>query len=204
MRNCSSGQPTCVRAYSVLLVLAVSLYGLSVAAAEADDALRAAIAGSHRTPDFVARDGARHPYETLSFFGIRPDMTVIEVWPGGGWYTEILAPYLRDRGKLYAAHFSADAELKYFRELRVGFLHKLAAAPARAIKSAGRGARGMAARCAGSSGAAVDATPASVQDMRTAAYQAMYFMCVSPDSGNRFRTPYRAAGWSVTGPFCHR
>lgn len=130
MHSCFSGQHTCVRAFSVLLVLAVSLYGQSVAAAEADDALRAAIAGSHRTPDFVARDGARHPYETLSFFGIRPDMTVVEIWPGGGWYTEILAPYLRDRGKLYAAHFSADAELKYFRELRAGFLHKLAAAPA--------------------------------------------------------------------------
>ena len=100
------------------------------AAAAEDPALRAAIADSHRTPDFVARDGARHPYETLSFFGIRPDMTVVEVWPGGGWYTEILAPYLRDRGKLYAAHFSADAELKYFRELRGSFLQKLAAAPA--------------------------------------------------------------------------
>jgi predicted methyltransferase len=57
-------------------------------------------------------------------------MTVIEIWPGGGWYTEILAPYLRDRGKLYAAHFSADAELKYFRELRGTVLHKIAAAPA--------------------------------------------------------------------------
>jgi predicted methyltransferase len=99
------------------------------AAASEDPALRAAIAGSHRTPGFVARDGARHPYETLSFFGIRPDMTVIEIWPGGGWYTEILAPYLRERGRLYAAHFSADAELKYFRELRGSFLHKLAAAP---------------------------------------------------------------------------
>ncbi len=100
------------------------------AAASEDPALRAAIAGAHRTPDFVARDGARHPYETLSFFGIRPDMTVVEVWPGGGWYTEILAPYLRERGRLYAAHFSADAELKYFRELRGSFLQKLAAAPA--------------------------------------------------------------------------
>lgn len=130
MRNCYSRKPTCVRKCAVLLVLAVSLYGQCVAAAEADDALRAAIAGPYRSPDFVARDGARHPHETLSFFGIRPDLTVVEIWPGGGWYTEILAPYLRDRGKLYAAHFSADAQLKYFRELRGGFLHKLAAAPA--------------------------------------------------------------------------
>lgn len=66
----------------------------------ADTALQAALAGAHRTPAFVARDGARHPYETLRFFGIRPEMTVVELSPGGGWYTEILAPYLRDRGQL--------------------------------------------------------------------------------------------------------
>jgi predicted methyltransferase len=47
-----------------------------------------------------ARDDARHPKETLTFFGIRPEMTVVELWPGGGWFTEILAPYLRDQGKL--------------------------------------------------------------------------------------------------------
>ena len=66
-------------------------------------ALSAAIAGGHRTPENRARDGYRHPQETLQFFGIRQDMTVVEVWPGAGWYTEILAPLLRDRGKLYAA-----------------------------------------------------------------------------------------------------
>ena len=71
--------------------------------AHADDALRSAIASPERTPAFAARDIWRHPYETLSFFGLRADSTVVELSPGGGWYTEILAPYLRDKGKLILA-----------------------------------------------------------------------------------------------------
>lgn len=47
----------------------------------------------------------RHPKQTLEFFGVKPDSTVVEVWPGGGWYTEILGPYLRERGVYYAAGF---------------------------------------------------------------------------------------------------
>jgi predicted methyltransferase len=55
-----------------------------------------------------ARDRWRHPVETLRFFRIRPDMTIVEAWPGGGWYTAILAPYLKSGGgRLYAAHFDA-------------------------------------------------------------------------------------------------
>ncbi|MGY4397195.1 putative methyltransferase [Sphingomonas sp. UYAg733] len=51
----------------------------------------------------VARDQYRHPAETLAFFGVKPTDTVVEIWPGGGWYTEILAPYLAGKGRLYAA-----------------------------------------------------------------------------------------------------
>ncbi len=66
-------------------------------------ALRTAIGGDHRTPANVARDRHRHPFETLAFFGVEPDDTVVEIWPGGGWYTEILAPYLASGGgTLYA------------------------------------------------------------------------------------------------------
>jgi predicted methyltransferase len=83
-------------------VLAAGLAGLT-SAAQADDALKAAIAASHRSTANVARDGARHPYETLTFFGIAPTMTVVELSPDGGWYTEILAPYLRDKGLLIGA-----------------------------------------------------------------------------------------------------
>jgi predicted methyltransferase len=75
----------------------------SGAALADDDALKAAIAGDTRTPGNASRDAARHPYETLQFFGIKPGMTVVELSPGAGWYTEILAPYLRDEGKLIVA-----------------------------------------------------------------------------------------------------
>lgn len=60
--------------------------------------LAAAIAVPTRTEANRARDKYRHPYETLTFFGVKPSDTVVEIWPGGGWYTEILAPYLRSGG----------------------------------------------------------------------------------------------------------
>ncbi len=61
-------------------------------------ALAAAAAEPSRAPANVARDRYRHPVETLAFFGVRPSDTVVELWPGGGWYTEILAPYLAPGG----------------------------------------------------------------------------------------------------------
>ncbi len=85
------------------LILAAMLAASAAGAAHADDALKAAIAGSHRAAANSARDVYRHPAETLAFFGIKPTMTVVELAPGGGWYTEILAPYLREKGKLIAA-----------------------------------------------------------------------------------------------------
>ncbi|MYM69107.1 methyltransferase [Pseudoduganella sp. FT55W] len=84
----------------VLAALATTMMFGATGAVLADDALKAAIAAPSRTPDNVKRDVYRHPYETLSFFGIKPNMTVVELAPGGGWYTEILAPYLRANGKL--------------------------------------------------------------------------------------------------------
>nr|WP_246022860.1 methyltransferase [Lysobacter terrigena] len=66
-------------------------------------ALDAAIAGSWRDPKNVARDVYRHPKQTLSFFKVRGDQTVIEITPSPGWYSEILAPYLRENGQYIAA-----------------------------------------------------------------------------------------------------
>ena len=63
-----------------------------------DAALTAAINGDWRTDKDRARDGWRNPAETLAFFGVEPDDTVIEIWPGRGWYTNILAPYLNSGG----------------------------------------------------------------------------------------------------------
>ena len=67
------------------------------------------LSGPQRSAANRARDVYRHPVETLTFFGLKPTMTVVEVSPGGGWYTEILAPYLRDRGLLYVAAADPDA-----------------------------------------------------------------------------------------------
>jgi len=67
------------------------------------NALQAATAAPTRTPANVARDRYRHPRETLAFFGVRPSDTVVEIWPGGGWYTEILAPYVLGGGGTYHA-----------------------------------------------------------------------------------------------------
>jgi predicted methyltransferase len=66
-------------------------------------ALKAAIAAPSRTPANTARDRYRHPAESLAFFGVRSSDTVVEIWPSGGWYTEILAPYLRQGGGTYYA-----------------------------------------------------------------------------------------------------
>ena len=75
--------------------------------------LEALATGEQRSAQNIARNQARHPVETLSFFGLQPDMTVLEILPALGWYTEILAPYLEERGRLYVAHFSPDGLMPY-------------------------------------------------------------------------------------------
>ncbi|MEM9168213.1 MAG: hypothetical protein AAGC56_01060 [Pseudomonadota bacterium] len=75
----------------------------------AADMLDAAITGDHRTAEEKARDAFRNPKETLTFFGVEPWMNVVEIWPGGGWYTNIIAPYLSKGGGVYqAAHFDPE------------------------------------------------------------------------------------------------
>jgi predicted methyltransferase len=87
---------------STVLVLGIGV--LAAAAAPAPDpGLIAAVSDPARTAAFVARDKARHPAEELAFFGISPTLTVVELWPGGGYWTEILGPYLAKGGTYYAA-----------------------------------------------------------------------------------------------------
>lgn len=93
----------------VLLLTAVAA-AYAVPGLAASDPLADVIASPTRTPKYAARDQYRHPLETLRFFGLRPDQTVVEIWPGRGWYMEILAPYLHDRGKYYAAIEAADID----------------------------------------------------------------------------------------------
>lgn len=108
------------------LVLAAS----PLRAQGSDDArLQAAIAAPHRSASNRTRDAARHPYETLRFFGLAPTQQVVELSPGGGWYTEILAPYLREQGRLYLAGEAADDPDEYRRRGRRGLDEKLARNP---------------------------------------------------------------------------
>lgn len=97
-------------------------------------ALQAAIAGSWRDPANVARDAWRHPEQTLGFFGIQPTMRVVEITPGGGWYTEILAPWLAPSGQLVGALIdpassSSERARSYYSESNQKLRDKLAAAP---------------------------------------------------------------------------
>jgi predicted methyltransferase len=71
------------------------------------------LAGDWRSEANRARDKYRHPKETLLFFGIRPEMTVVEIWPGGGYYTEIIAPLVRDKGRYYGAQLVPNPDSKY-------------------------------------------------------------------------------------------
>lgn len=96
---------------SCVLIGALAATGASIAASSSGPIapgstatmLKEAVAGKWRSAANKARDQYRHPIETLEFFGIKPDMTVIELAPGGGWYTEILAPFLYAHGHLIEA-----------------------------------------------------------------------------------------------------
>jgi predicted methyltransferase len=79
------------------------LASFATAAPAADPTLQAALANPHRNPKFLQRDAVRHPQQELEFFGLRPDQTVVEISPGGGYWTEILAPYLKAAGTYYVA-----------------------------------------------------------------------------------------------------
>lgn len=105
----------------------VSLVCLQLAFA---DPLADAVAGDQRSESNSARDVYRNPVATLEFFEIQPNHTVVEISPGGGWYTEILAPYLRAEGLLYAAHFPVETDIAYYVRSREAFMQKLEKNPA--------------------------------------------------------------------------
>ena len=93
-------------------------------------AIEHVLAGEHRSTGNRERDAFRHPVDTLLFFGLKPDMTVVEVWPGsGGWYTEVLAPVLREHGQLYAAGPPPQPGNEFVSAGIKSFQDKLAARP---------------------------------------------------------------------------
>ncbi len=99
-----------------------------------DASMAAVLAGDQRgsgrsgTPN-SARDDARHPAETLKYLGLQPDSSVVEIWPSGGWYTEVIAPFVAENGQFYGAHIPGDHENERFRRGVERYKEKLAANP---------------------------------------------------------------------------
>jgi predicted methyltransferase len=129
----SSGEAARARARGMIAgLLAVALAAVSLvtpAAAPSGETsgadlakLKNVVNSDQRSAANKARDQYRHPVQTLAFFGIRPNMTVVELWPFGGWYTEILAPYVKGTGTYYAAAMDPTSdnkeEKKYNAELK--------------------------------------------------------------------------------------
>ncbi|HCS42243.1 MAG TPA: methyltransferase [Pseudomonas sp.] len=92
------------------------------------------LAGPWRAPENVARDGYRHPQQSLQFFGLAPEQTVIEITPGNGWYSELLAPLLKDHGH-YIAAVQAPTVSDYARKNEEKLKQKFAANPAQYAKA---------------------------------------------------------------------
>ena len=118
------------RRHVLILLAATALTGCKPKPAKPADTkpppatLEKVIAGEWRLADDKARDHWRHPAESLAFWGLKPGMTVVELWPGAGWYTDILAPYLEmTGGVLYEALQPADDPAAA--QMNSAFAHKL-------------------------------------------------------------------------------
>jgi len=85
--------------------------------------------GAHRSAENKARNAARHPVETLEFFGLKPDMTVVELTPATGWYTEIIAPYVNEKGQYYGANYDRQSKVEFMQRINAAFKTKLDADP---------------------------------------------------------------------------
>lgn len=112
-----------------LALLAASGCASTPSRGSVSTALDAAIAGNHRPAEEVARDAYRHPRDTLLFFGLRPNQTVVEITPTGGWYTKIIAPVLRENGRYIAAMPPVVAGNAGSERTRRSFTDMLAARP---------------------------------------------------------------------------
>ena len=110
-----------------LVIITVSFF-VNLEAAHHEDPLLDAVNNSDRNVKYSARDNFRNPYETLSFFKIKPNMHVLELAAGGGWYTEILAPYLKENGKLSVTHYNPQGS-GYYKRSREAYDKKVASNP---------------------------------------------------------------------------
>jgi predicted methyltransferase len=119
-------RPVLALLVSAVLIASCAMTSTRQATAQALDNI---LADEHRPEADRARDRFRHPKETLLFFGIRPEMSVLEVWPEPGWYTDVIAPLVREKGRYYAAVMQPDPGSSYITGRREAFRNKLAAAP---------------------------------------------------------------------------
>ena len=105
---------------SLIAASFISMTSMNVVQAHTDhdSKLTKAVAGEHRSAKNKSRDQYRNPLATLAFLGFKPTMTVVEITPGGGWYTEILAPALKGSGKLIGAQYPDTNEDNYFSKYR--------------------------------------------------------------------------------------
>lgn len=132
MRTTTRNAPGNLLAQGVLALSCALLLGASdTASAQSDDTarLQALISAEHRSADNIARNAARHPVETLQFFGLASGQTVVEILPGGGWYSEIIAPFLNGNGVYYAAHFSPNSHISYQPPMLQDFKDRIAGNP---------------------------------------------------------------------------
>ncbi|MDD9891848.1 MAG: methyltransferase [Gammaproteobacteria bacterium] len=124
---------TKLKVKSLFSLFSISLLSWTVAADHHGGAsllsIEEIMVGDHRSEANIARNEFRNPVETLEFFGLEPNMTLIEIGPSGAWYTEILAPYMRDHGRYYGAHFSPNSGNEFQRRSLENFEAKLAANP---------------------------------------------------------------------------
>ena len=114
---------------TILATITPFLLSSNILAGELSTELDSVIKGSQRDPANVTRDIYRHPKETLMFFDLKTDMNVLEILPGRGWYTEILAPLMKDSGKLTVASFGETHPTKYLRNIHIDFMKKINADP---------------------------------------------------------------------------
>ncbi|MDU0113758.1 methyltransferase [Psychrosphaera aquimarina] len=106
--------------FTSVLTATVPAYASSIAKAVQSD-VRA---------EHSARDQYRHPQQTLEFFGLKPNMTVVEIWPGGGWYTSIINPIVQEHGKYFAANFHIfEGSPNYYKKSLDSFKQKVATNP---------------------------------------------------------------------------
>lgn len=101
----------------------------TVTEAHDDDALRAALADKSRPVEDIERDAWRHPYETLTFFEVKPESKVLELWAGRGWYTQVLAPYVGGQGKLYVTAYAPQTGSEYLQKMTADFRERLTKMP---------------------------------------------------------------------------